>query len=141
MVFIRHMAINLVIIFSSIALGYTLIPIIAYTDDFNLIQDIAIKNASLEEYEIDKYDCSEFSQNLLIALQRLNYGAISVCGYVDNFQRYHILNYKCKPNNMAGVELVEDINTYHRWVYIPELDIHIESTNGSIIPSIFIVNN
>ena len=75
-------------------------------DDIKLIEDIALKNASLTEYERSVYDCSEFSENLIETLNKLDYNAISVCGYTNYLDFYKILEYDCKPNSI-NKKLVE----------------------------------
>ena len=97
---------------------------------------ISISNSFNHDYIVDVYDCSEFSEMLIVKLRMEDINAISVCGYMKN-KTYYILNYDCDMDNIIIPENLkkelQGIDSWHRWVYLPDYNIHIDATNGEVI--------
>lgn len=86
-----------------------------FNNKFNLINEIAPMVATEHEYVLGRYDCTQFSEELVKRINSYNISSYCVAGYIQT-DDYRKLS--------------------HTWVEINDTDlgiIEIEATNGQII--------
>ena len=99
----------------------------------DIVRDIAREQLKRNEFVPGRYDCTEFSDNLVKSLESIGIESHSVCGYIDQNGIYNVLKEKCEGKKLIKEYSNIDVNMYHRWVYITEQDRYIESTSANDI--------
>lgn len=103
----------------------------------SIVKDISNYNASRTEYVKNVYDCTEFSEDLVITLNSQGFNSYSVAGYILNGQ-YHIVDSNYINSNKINMYYLKNrdlnIKFWHQWVYVEDINQYVEATSGRFIP-------